>query len=193
MKLNNKYYTLRHGEALSNVKEMNSCWPEKFLNHLTKKGVAKIEESAQKLKNKNINYIFASDILRTKETAEIIGKELKIKPNFDKRLREQNVGIFNGQSVKVARDFFGPRGIGRFEKKPPKGERYIDIEKRMADFLKDINKRYNQKNILIISHESPLMFLEAWLAGVKNKYFYKKERWIGKKEWIGKGEFKDLN
>ena len=28
MKLNNKYYLLRHGEAKSNVKNVVSCWPE---------------------------------------------------------------------------------------------------------------------------------------------------------------------
>ena len=58
MKLNNKYYILRHGEAVSNVKDVISCWPEKFYNPLTPKGVAKIKKVAKELKNKKIDLIF---------------------------------------------------------------------------------------------------------------------------------------
>ena len=63
MKLNNKYYVLRHGEAVSNVKDIVSCWPEKFNNPLTKKGVVKINRAASQLEKKKIDLIFHSSIL----------------------------------------------------------------------------------------------------------------------------------
>src|SRR5258706_3755800 len=99
MKLQNKYYLLRHGEALSNVKNVVSSWPETFENPLTERGVEMIKESAEKLKDKNIDLIFASDLLRTKQTAEIVGKTLKLEPEFDKRLREISFGIMNGGPI----------------------------------------------------------------------------------------------
>src|SRR5882724_5137403 len=98
MKLNNKYYILRHGQALSNVKGIISCWPETFKNPLTPHGKATIKESAVflqkllKLHGKTLDFIFASDLLRTRQTAEIVGKTLNIKPKFDKRLREIGFG-----------------------------------------------------------------------------------------------------
>ena len=52
MKLNNKYYILRHGEALSNVKQVCSSWPEKFKNPLTKHGQEMVMAAAEMLKEK---------------------------------------------------------------------------------------------------------------------------------------------
>ena len=77
-KLNNKYYLLRHGEALSNVKNVVSSWPETFKNPLTAKGKEQIAESAKKLKSKGVNLIFASDLLRTKQSADIVAKALNL-------------------------------------------------------------------------------------------------------------------
>ena len=84
MMLHNKYYILRHGEALSNVKGIISSWPETFKNPLTKKGREMIAVAAKMLKEKKISVIFSSDLLRTKQTAQIVGKVLKIAPKFDK-------------------------------------------------------------------------------------------------------------
>ena len=67
MELNNKYYLLRHGEAVSNAKNIASSWPEKFNNPLTKRSKEKIIEAAEELENKKIDLIFASDLLRTKK------------------------------------------------------------------------------------------------------------------------------
>ena len=47
MNLNNKYYLLRHGEAISNAKNIISSWPEKFRNYLTGKGKEQINISAK--------------------------------------------------------------------------------------------------------------------------------------------------
>ena len=97
MRLRNKYYIMRHGQAISNVKALCSCWPEKFKNPLTKLGKELIKGSAKKLLNEKINLIFASPLLRTEQTAEIVGKLIKIKPKYDKRLREMGFGIFNNK------------------------------------------------------------------------------------------------
>jgi broad specificity phosphatase PhoE len=178
---------MRHGQAISNVKEICSNWPEKFKNPLTQKGRAQVKETIQKLKKKKIDFIFASDILRTKQTAEMVGKVLKIKPKFDKRLREQNFGIFNGTPFQNFKIFMGERGARRFKLKPKKGETYIDIKKRMADFLKDADKKCKNKNILIVSHQLPLIFLDAIVRGISNKNFYKQ------RIDINTAELKELN
>jgi broad specificity phosphatase PhoE len=187
MKLNNKYYILRHGQAISNVKDIVSCWPEKFKNPLTKRGIAQAKKAAKILKDKNIGVIFVSPLLRTTLTAEIIGKVLRIKPKIDKRLREQQSGVFNGRPFEELKVFFGEKGLRRFKIRPKTGETYIEIKKRMLDFLKDTDKRYKGKNILIVSHELPILFLEATVRGVSDKDFY------SKKINIGNGEFVELN
>ena len=52
MKLNNTYYILRHGEAVSNVKQVVSSWPEKFKNPLTQHGKEMVMAAAEMLKEK---------------------------------------------------------------------------------------------------------------------------------------------
>ena len=71
----NTFYFSRHGEARTNVEDVNSCWPEKDVYDLTVAGVARAEHLADVLKEKGgVDMIFASDLLRTKHTAEIVGK-----------------------------------------------------------------------------------------------------------------------
>ena len=72
MKLNNKYFLVRHGRALSNARKIISCWPEKESFPLTKGGIQQIEGAAKKLKHMNIDLIFSSDILRTKQSASAV-------------------------------------------------------------------------------------------------------------------------
>ncbi len=166
MKLNNKYYLLRHGQAVSNAKDIVSCWPEKFNNPLTKKGVKKIESVAKKFKNKktraeqgrSIDLIFVSPLLRTRQTAEIVAKVVKVKPKVDKRLRELEFGIFNGGPAEDFMEYFENKKE-RIHKSAPRGENYSHILKRVLSFFKEINKKYKNKNILIVSHQAPLLLL----------------------------------
>jgi len=170
MKLKNHYYILRHGQAFSNQKMIVSCWPEKIYNPLTSQGKKQIKEAAEKLKDKKIDLIFSSDLLRTRQTAEIVSKILKIKPIYDKRLREYNVGVLNGESIAELRETI--RAKDRFSKKPRKGETYNEIKKRMYSFLREKEKKYKDKNILIISHQLPLALLELKIRNLKNKEFF---------------------
>lgn len=189
MKLNNKYYILRHGEALSNVREIVSSWPEKFDNHLTEKGVKMIEKSAEELKDKNIDLIFASDLLRTKQTAETVGKELGLEPEYDKRLREVNFGDFSGKSISKMWEYFEEE-TERTEKGTPNGENYTEILERLVSFLEDTDKKYKGKNILIISHECPLFLLQGKVMGLSLEETIKN---FPREERIHKGEVKELN
>ncbi|MFH1509945.1 MAG: histidine phosphatase family protein [Candidatus Nealsonbacteria bacterium] len=195
--MKNTYYLLRHGESLKNIKGFESSWPEKTIVPLTKKGIKEAKRVAKKAKNKKINLIFSSDLLRTKQTAEIIAKELGIKVKLDKRLREIGLGLFNGKSVKEYGSFWDKARIlnpfqyylKRYEISAPKGENYKDVEKRLKMFIKEIDGKYKGKNIIIVSHGRPLTLLEK----IVNKHSFKKfvKIIMGKKE-IKTGELRKL-
>jgi len=194
MRLNNKYYILRHGEAISNVESIVSSWPEKFNNHLTIRGREQIKEAVKKLKrltdekDKNIDLIFSSDLLRTKQTAKIVGQSLKVKPRFDKRLREIGFGDLNGKSTEelLYLSFEKERLKHSFKK----GETYENVLKRVYSFLKNIEKKYKDKNILIISHQCPLWILENKVNGLSLQEGLKKDP---EEKRIGRGELRELN
>ncbi len=195
--MRNKYFILRHGESLKNLKQIAACWPEKIPYPLTEAGKRQIKEVARKLKKQKINLIFTSDLLRTKQTAEIVGKALGIKPKFDKRLREVNVGILNGKLTKEVGKFWDKEGklppleyyLKRFQLAPPKGETYTQVEKRVFDFVKEIDKKYKNKNILIIGHQRPLTLLEKAIYEYDLKKFVKI---IIRKKEIKTGEVRKL-
>lgn len=191
MKFNNKYYILRHGEALSNVKSIVSCWPEKFKNPLTPKGRLQIKKAAEKLKNKNIDLIFTSPLLRTKETANIVGEKLNTKVKIDKRLREIEFGIFNSKDVKDYENYF--RGLERVKHKPTRGENYADVLKRIYAFLKEIDKRYKGNNILIVSHQAPLLLLLGKVNGYSLSNSIESMGRIFREKRVTKGELIELN
>jgi len=185
--MNNKYFLLRHGEALSNKKRIISCWPEKARFPLTRKGKKQIKKLAKELKSKKIDLIFSSDLLRTRQTAEIVAGELRVKPRYDKRLREFNLGILNGKPLKEVNKFLGKR-IRKFKIRAPKAENYTDLKKRMYNFFRDIDKKYSGKTILIISHETPFIMLTAAVRSYSDQKILK--YWKGLK--IKVGEFRKL-
>jgi len=195
MKLKNKYYIVRHGQAISNVKSFCSCWPEKFKNPLTKLGKETIKGSAEKLKNicaeqgQSIDLIFASPLLRTQQTAEIIAKKLKLKVKTDRRLREIGFGIFNNKPLEGMWRYFKTEEE-RITQSPPKGENYQEILERMTSFLKDTDKKYKAKNILVVSHEGPLFLLQGKAMGLSIKETIKG---FPNEKRIHKGEIRELN
>jgi len=166
MKLNNKYYIMRHGQAISNVNKIYSSWPETFENPLTDLGRDTVKESVQKLKDSGakIDLIYNSPLLRTKQTAEIAGQILEVKPVEDKNLKEIDFGSFNGKhqdlmwaSVKAEKD--------RIKKGVDGGESYEQVLNRMKEVVYGIEEKYENKNILLVSHEGPSFLLQGWFNG----------------------------
>ena len=168
MKLNNTYFLLRHGQARSNKYSFVSCWPEKVYNPLTQKGIKKIKEVALILKKEKIDLIFASDLLRTKQTAEIIAKIVGLHAVFDKILREIKFGKFNGGPGEKWEEFFETirnKKSGKFYGM----ENYKDIGKRTKIFIEKINKKYKNKKILIVSHGATAFSLESIMRNLSEK------------------------
>jgi isoleucyl-tRNA synthetase len=164
----NRYFLQRHGQAETNATDTLSCYPEPKAFHLTEKGRDQVALAAKELSTKKIDLIFASDILRTKETAETIAKELGLPIVFDERLRELAFGRFNGgpeAEYKEARN-----GIDRFETAPAENaESLNDVRRRMVAFFKEIDAAHHGKNILIVSHGDPLWMLQTVFRGLSKE------------------------
>jgi len=172
MKLLNNYFILRHGESISNKENFVGSWPEKRYDPLTKKGEKQIHNIAKKLKKEKIDLIFSSDLLRTKQTSQITAQELNLKINFDKRLREINTGILNQKSIKQWKNYFSNKAE-KFTKRPPKGENRQDVQKRLKSFIKDIDQKYKNKNILIVGHQAPLALFWGIIKNLSKKTLIK--------------------
>ena len=185
----NKYYILRHGYSLRNHQKLVSSWPEVKPLPLTEKGERQVKLAARKLKKEKIDLIFSSDILRTRQTAEIVAKELGAEIEYDLRLRDINLGDFNGKPTAEFYKVFNLRDL--FWKRPSNGENWPDCKRRMFEFVKNLEKKYKNKRILIVSHGDPLWLLEGALCGWTNEQLWHSKE--GHRNYIETGEFRKID
>jgi len=194
MKLRNQYYILRHGEPVTswhkNPKIKYSYpWPDGPAVHLSRKGIADIRKVAESLKNKKIDIIYSSDLYRTTQTAEIVAKAINKQIIFDKRLRDTYLANYHGHPVTdFYRDF--PNLIKRFKLGPKGGESWDMVKNRVKSFIKEVDKQYKDKTILVVSHGDPLMFLIGIVDNFNNK---KMLTILSENNHIKKGELRKLN
>ena len=162
----NQYFVMRHGEAENNVLNVLSSRADNP-HHLTALGQKQVSAVADNLKTKGIDLIISSDFVRAKETSEIIAKAVGLKSSaivFDDRLREVNHGDLNGQSASIYRNYF-KTDQEYFTHRLPEGESFADVKRRLGEALYDLEAKYQNKKILIITHESPSWLLIAASQG----------------------------
>lgn len=141
-KSENKYFVMRHGESENIVKGVLDLTGDPN-NHLTEKGKKEIEIAAENLKH--INLIITSPFVRTHETAELVHKKLGLPKDslvVDERLHETS-----------------PNEDG------------IQMRKRVGEFIFDIDKKYKNRNILIVSHGMPSWVLQRTASGEHSDSF----------------------
>ena len=184
----NKYIIMRHGQAESNVANVVSSDVNNE-HHLTDIGKRQVEESIKSLKNKKIDIIISSPFKRTLSTAQIVGEALGVEVITDKAIQEIQTGEFNGKPNSEYHAYFKSMEE-KFTKTPLGGENLIDLKNRMGEFLYNLEKKYKEKTILIVSHEYPLWMLSAVAEGANV------ERSIAMKiedDFIKNAEVRDLD
>ncbi len=190
--MNNQYFILRHGETIYQTEKKDFIYPSWLDNppiKLIEKSKKNLTKLAKKIKKEKIDLIYSSDIFRTRQTAEIVAKELGLKINFDKRLRDTKHGIYDGRTKKeFYRDF--PATRKRFVKKPKGGESWNDVRKRTINFIKEIDRKYKNKRILIVSHGDVLWLLEGIVKHMTDQELL--DEIFVKKNYIKVGEFRKL-
>ncbi|MCX6716241.1 MAG: class I tRNA ligase family protein [Candidatus Taylorbacteria bacterium] len=186
----NTYYVMRHGEAENNVKEVLNS-QDKDIHHLTNKGKEQVQKAMKTLAGMHIDVIYTSSFARARETAAMLEKSLgcpRIQVIEDDRLHEFEVGgEWEGKNVEE----FGKEfpWSERFKKVPNGGELYGAVKKRVGDFLYDMEKSYEGKTILVITHATPAMMLLAAARGFDNARSLQSEM----ESYIGNAEVRKVD
>jgi len=163
----NSYLLLRHGEATKNLDNIiSSSYASGEKHPLTKKGIAEAKRAAKEIKKTGgVDIIVSSDILRTRQTAEIVAEELGASIVYDKDIREYDLSVLDGKKSHEYYDMF-PTVQDRFLKKVQGIETLAHLQKRMVRAMARLEKKYRSKRILIISHGDPLWILESAAQGL---------------------------
>jgi isoleucyl-tRNA synthetase len=162
----NRFFIARHGQAMTNHNGYLSSWPEKpdLEVHLTPEGEAAVRATAESLKKEGVDLVVASDLKRTTQTAELIAEITGAKLEFDVRLRELNVGVFNGRSEKDYNAQFS--GLqDKMDRAVEGGENLAEVRARMVEAVLELDRKHQGKTIVIVSHGDPLWVLDAAMSG----------------------------
>ena len=167
-KSGNEYVLMRHGESESNLEGIISSNKDNK-DGLTEKGKEQAKKAAASL-SKDIDIVIHSGFQRTRETAELVAAALG-NPEVieDDRVRELDLADdLEGKTWDEYNDHF-TTWEERYTKELEGSENRRDPQKRTGDFIYDLEKKYQGKKILIISHAGTLFALECAVMGLNPK------------------------
>ena len=100
--------------------------------------------------------LYSSDLLRARQTAQVIAQRLGVPVSLDARLREVNLGLWEGMfGEDVARQYpteMEERARNPAHARPPEGETVIELAERISQALSDIAHAHPQRDVIIVSH-----------------------------------------
>ena len=169
-KSSNRYFAMRHGygQHMEHGGVVSSLDHDSY--HLTDEGRNEVFKSAHLLHEKKITKIFCSPLIRTRETARITAEHLGINPDLivvDDRLREYDFGEFDG---KPFQEYIAYREAHVVDYNTKLGGSSLqETKKRFGEFLYDIEKNYQNENILIVTHGIFFETVPAVVEGADNK------------------------
>ncbi len=176
-----KIYFVRHGDVVN----PNKIWYGRLPGFpLSKLGKKQMQDTSEKLKDKNIDIIYSSPLLRASQSAEIIKQKLNLKKiYFSKKILEVKSslqGELDSTLKKINFNIFKSPG------NLAKGETIDECLERMESFIKDVIKKHQGKNIVVVSHGDPIMLVRARYKGLP---IVNESIRPGSKDYIKKGEY----
>lgn len=163
-----KIILVRHGQSEGNSKSV-------FCGHhdldLTKLGYKQAERTCDYLKNRKIDKIYSSDLLRAYNTSLPLSKALGLEVIKTEGMREIFAGDWEGQSVSTLTSKFAENfntwmyniGLSR----PQNGESVLELQARIKNELTRLALENDGKTIAVFTHATPIRVLFAAIRGAK--------------------------
>ena len=158
-------YLLRHGESEGNVKRLLSS----RLNDppLSAVGRRQAERQAERLSAVTFSALYASPLIRARQTAAIVGERCGLMPIVEEALAEVDVGLLDGESLNDPQSrqryelILADWGRGLSSVRFPGGESLDEVHQRLGGFLVRL-KHALPGRVLLVGHS--LLFAAAiWL------------------------------
>ncbi len=160
----------RHGRTDWNVEGRYQGQIDQPLND---EGKAQARELADTRDGRMFDAIFSSDLQRATVTAAIVAGKLGIPLHIDPRLREVNLGEWEGMLVSDIKVTYPKewKALSRdpVNGRPPQGESIAEVSQRMEQVAAEIVDLWPEGHILVVSHGMALATLVARARGVPLK------------------------
>ncbi|OJV54185.1 MAG: histidine phosphatase family protein [Bacteroidetes bacterium 43-16] len=156
--------TIQHPESVHHINGMIGSWTDWPLTERGREQASNIAFNLGKEMEGKSYSLYSSPLLRTKETAEIIGATLLITPQFSDALKERSLGKAVGRSVAWLKENIEREELTVFDRCFDDAESRSDVWERLYPFYDDILSDAAE-NIILISHGDTLsIFNVMWLG-----------------------------
>ena len=162
-----KLYVVRHGQTDWNVAGKAQGREEIELNNT---GIEQAKKAREHIKKYQINLIICSPLKRTRQTAEIINTVTNCQIIIDDRIIERNYGNLKGKTdeewssiVNEDIDIINNYNLNWNKQNI---EPVQDVCKRVWNLLDEIEEKYKDKNILLVTHGGTCRAINAYFNGI---------------------------
>ncbi|SRR5260221_344764 len=147
-------YVVRHGQSEWNEKGLVQGQTE---SPLTTLGEEQAKQLGKELRHIHFDKVFASDLTRARQTAELISLERQLEIETTKLLRERQFGHYEGKPWEALRLLdemqLTVEEDKRFSFKPhPDIESDEELVSRFITFLREVSVSYPGKTLLVVTH-----------------------------------------
>ncbi len=144
---------VRHGETAWNAEGRVQGQLDIPLSEV---GQAQARAVAAALEGERFDAIYASDLVRVRQTAEPAARRFGLEVRLDERLRERHYGSFQGYTYADAKVKF-PEDYARFRAKDPEfafgtGESLVAFHARCISFLEALHQEAPGRSLLVFTH-----------------------------------------
>ncbi len=158
---------IRHGQTEWN---RSGRWQGQTDVPLNPEGRRQARQLAEQLRQERFDTIYTSDLGRARETAQALAEVTGAPLIEDARLREINLGTWEGLLFDEIRRRDGDR-LDRFRSQPageraPGGEGVLDVQDRSLAALEEIVRRHPRGSVALVSHGLTLAVLKIHLMGL---------------------------
>ncbi len=121
---------------------------------LTEQGKAQVHEAKLRLRGKGITHVYASDLVRARETAEIVAEGLSLPITYLPQFRESNNGLLAGMLKSEAiKKYPGVYWNTLDWSEPwPEGESPEQFFHRIRNAWLTFKEQVGAQNVLLVSH-----------------------------------------
>lgn len=159
-----KIIVIQHCQSEHHINNMTGGWTDTQLTELGRNQAELIGLKLKRELGEERYAIYSSDLMRAKQTADIVANHLNLSVIEERKLREINTGIAAGKTKDWAREHRNPKISNDFDldyQEFQDGETWRQFYIRVCEGMKSICD-LDKGNLIIVTHGCALSYIIAW-------------------------------
>lgn len=160
---------IRHGQTVWNAERRLQGHLD---SSLSAKGENEAEAVARRLRDEPLTALYSSDLGRAMTTARAINEAHRLPMHTDARLREVNLGRWEGKAVtdleadEAESNLLALWRADSVANRPPGGERLEELQARVIQSLQEIAAANPGGRVAVVTHGGVVKAAVAWILGI---------------------------